>query len=190
MLKTRCLEKFHPNFEPKIIVTDFETSLLSCIQTYMSTVKHLCCYFQYTQCVYRKIQTLGLVCQYRTNPQLQRIVRTIFALPFLPSNTVTSLFQSFRPISDVRRILLINSQFEQFFKFVERQWILGTSVDIWNVYDRDGPTRTTNICEGWNSNWKHQLGKNQQKHLGCNTSFENSRFKKKSKREVSKSGTT
>ena len=51
------------------------------------------------------------------------------------------------------------------------------AVSTRDVYDRDGPTRTTNICKGWNSNWKHQLGKKQQKHLGCITSFENSRKK-------------
>ena len=124
----------------------------------MPNVKHLGCYFHYIQCVCRKIQTLGLVFQYKTNPQIQRIVRKIFALPFLPPNTVTSLFQGFSTTSDVERILLI--RFEQFFDYVERQWIFGTNIDIWNVYHREGPTRTTNICEGWNSNWKHQLGKN------------------------------
>ena len=105
----------------------------------------------------------------------------------MPPNTVTSLFQGFRITSDVRRILLINPRFEHVFDYVERQWIFGTNIDIWNVYHREGPTQTTNICEVWNSNWKHQLGKNSNNIWGKVQALKIQ--EKKSKNEVSKSGT-
>ena len=69
-------------------------------------------------------------------------------MPFGPPDTVPSMFQGFRTTLVVRRILLTNPRFEQFSNYVERQCKIGTNFDIWNVDDREGPTRTYSFSEG------------------------------------------
>ena len=60
---------------------------------------------------------------------------------------------------------------QDFFKYVENQWIRGVPIQIWNVYRRDGIARTTNTCEGWNSNRKRQLKENNRNLWGVLTAL-------------------
>ena len=71
---------------------------------------------------------------------------------------VVHLFESFRITSETRQLQHFFPTLDTFFYYVEIQWIRGMPISIWNVYQRDDLLRTTKICEGWYSNWKHQLG--------------------------------
>ena len=70
------------------------------------------------------------------------------------------LYQTLRSDFDNRRLILLHPKVGDFFQYVENQWIQGTPVGIWNVFNREGNARTTNMCEGWNSTWKNLLEKN------------------------------
>ena len=84
ILRVKALEKFHENFSPEKLVSDFETGILSSARIHLPNGDQLRCYFPYTQRIYLKIQNLGLIIQYKTNNSFPRLVRKIFALPFLP----------------------------------------------------------------------------------------------------------
>ena len=154
MLRAKALEKFQQDFAPEKIVSDFESGILSSVKIHLPNVEQLGCYFYYTQCVYRKIQNLGLVTLYKNTQTFQRTVQKIFVLPFLPPNSVGQLYQTLRSDFDNRRLILLHPKVGDFFQYVENQWIQGTPVGFWNVFNREGNARTTNMCEGWNSNWK------------------------------------
>ena len=92
------------------------------------------------------MQGLGLVTAYKTKPSLKRIVRKLFALPFLPESFI-EVFESFRSSTQVQQGWTSEPKLMDRFDYVIRQWIRGTPLEVWNVYDRPGNMRTTNVCQ-------------------------------------------
>ena len=67
-------------------------------------------------------------------------------------------FGCFRINSENHQLQQLFPTLDTFFHYVENQWIRGMPFSFWNVYQRASLLRTTNLCEGWNSNCKHRLG--------------------------------
>ena len=68
---------------------------------------------------------------------------------------ISDVFGSIRKIiscSNFFRLLIL------FSIMLKIKKIRGMPFSFWNVYQRASLLRTTNLCEGWNSNCKHQLG--------------------------------
>jgi hypothetical protein len=49
------------------------------------------CFFHFTQCVWRKVQTQGLQLEYKENAAIRTYIRRIAALPLIPVERVGSL---------------------------------------------------------------------------------------------------
>lgn len=48
------------------------------------------CLFHYSQCLWRKVQELGIASLYKNHKQVKQWVRRFSAIPFLPVNDIDS----------------------------------------------------------------------------------------------------
>ena len=122
------------------------------------------CLFHFSQCLWRKIQNLGLQCWY-TNNDNAIIIKQIQALAFVPPEDVADLFTNFLISIDPETDEILSD----FFEYFEITW-LGIvqrgrrrrptfDIQMWNVYDRIGSDlpRTTNSLEGWHQTFNKRV---------------------------------
>ena len=65
ILRAKIIEKFQREFKPKFFLSDYESGFIAAVKQYAPESKHIGCYFHFTQCIYRKIQNLGLTSAYK-----------------------------------------------------------------------------------------------------------------------------
>lgn len=84
-------------WNPQTIICDFELSLITAIQTELPVSRVRGCYFHYTQSLWRKVSSLGLVTAYRNGSrrggQFRKIIQKVMAIDFLPSLLISRTFQ-------------------------------------------------------------------------------------------------
>jgi hypothetical protein len=107
------------------------------------------CNFYKAQCIWQKIQHLGLATAYQQDVQLRKWLKLFKGLSFVPLNLVTVAFNyivSIKPLSDhIEKIV-------SFINYYRSTWLDSSSMfppKIWNHYDTIGP-RTNNHVEGYN----------------------------------------
>ena len=59
-MKRRVLQVCQRRLKPRMVVCDFEIAIIKATQTELPTTRVKCCYFHYTQSLWRKVQSLGL----------------------------------------------------------------------------------------------------------------------------------
>jgi len=74
--------------QPESVLTDFESGLLPAIQEEFPMAQRHGCYFHFNQCLFRKIQNLGLQPIYTSDTSSRATLRLLMALPFAPLNFV------------------------------------------------------------------------------------------------------
>ena len=77
---------------PRNIMSDFESGLISAVRVYFPTSRHRGCHFHFTQAIYRQVQGMGLVQAYTTQPNIRLQIRQLMALAFLPVAIVRVTF--------------------------------------------------------------------------------------------------
>ena len=75
-------------FSPRIVLIDFEPAIRTAIASILSKTVIRGCFFHFAQCIWRKVQDLGLVTAYKQNSSLRKTVRRIAALPLMPLNAL------------------------------------------------------------------------------------------------------
>jgi hypothetical protein len=124
---------------PSTIVTDFETGVIPAIRNQFPGALHRGCHFHFSQAVWRQVQTLGLVNDYRNDPAVAEHVRLLMALPFAPRNIVRNVFNQLQQSAPPQMAPLL--------AYYDNQWFRNVSTRLWNVFGIDD--RTTNEVEGW-----------------------------------------
>ena len=76
----------------KTICLDFEKAVWASIRTVWPHVNLHGCLFHFKQCLWRRIQKVGLKCEYRTNRPLFHVLKKLMALPNLPFNEMLGEF--------------------------------------------------------------------------------------------------
>ncbi|CAF1982946.1 unnamed protein product [Rotaria magnacalcarata] len=123
----------NPTLEPKRVVSDFESSLISAVQTVFPSASHSSCNFHFVQAVHRNIAA------YKNDESIREQCRGLIVLSLMP---VSEIEQQFKHI----HALFLPSLTELFIYF-ERQWIKGNILlSLWNASESDH--RTNNISEG------------------------------------------
>ncbi|QQP52192.1 Uncharacterized protein FKW44_004253 [Caligus rogercresseyi] len=149
---------------PISITIDFERAAINEIKNVFPEAKIYGCFFHFGQCLWRKLQGLGLQNWYK-NENNQHIIKKFQALAFLPPDTVHDVFnQLINSINDETDEIL--SDFLQYF---ETTW-LGIvqrgrrrrptfDIDLWNVFERmeRNLPRTNNSVEGWHNAFHMRL---------------------------------
>ena len=143
------------DFNPETILTDFEAATLKSVKGLFSGILHKGCLFHFGQCIWRKVQDLGLKKKYQEDTSFHLSVRKLVALAFLP---LSDIYKAYDLITDE-----FDDDAEKLLDYFEATWIgapkkRGTGrkktefpLELWNVYDRvcaDLP-RSNNSIEGW-----------------------------------------
>ena len=132
---------------------DFETASQNAARTVFPgiTVKG-CCFFHYTQAIWRKTQHIDLQVTYRNNEDIRQLVRRATALPLVPMDLIEDVW--FNALNDLEDIDT-PAKTTTFTDYVTIQWIDGDR-QVWNHFNTDGP-RTTNHIEGWHNKLKKKV---------------------------------
>ena len=156
LLSNKCTEILNIPLVPEFIVTDYDSGVILAVRTVFFGSEQVGCWFHYSQCIYRKIQDIGLSREYSSNEIIQTVSRKLFSLPFLPPNEIVWGFQDYE--NQLQTIFLVYPSLETLFNQVRNFWIFGNlPLNFWNVFDRPVTIRTTNQCENWNRGWNSDV---------------------------------
>ena len=150
-LKQEVRRVRHRALRPRRVVIDFERSLMTAIETELPRSRISGCYFHFSQSLWRNLQQLGLSAHYRRERQLQRLVRKVMALGFLPVLLVRQNFILLRGSRRTRRLIGRHQELEDWLDYVQDTYMSNNATfppPVWNVYGRDMNTRTNNHLEG------------------------------------------
>ena len=111
------------------------------------------CYFHYAQCLWRRIQGIGLSVSYRENADHRNWFPMLLAMPFVPVPHVKDAFQFVKNTApDAPHVRYFNDYFD-------RTWMNGQyPIEMWNFFKYDGP-RTNNHVEGYHTRLMRKAGK-------------------------------
>jgi hypothetical protein len=133
------------NLKPQRILTDFETALQDCFSVVFKEAEIKGCYFHFNQCIFRKIQALGLVGSYLNNSSFRDWICKFYTLPLIPVDKLHSAFTILSQSLPFR-----NDAVDKFIQYFIKQWLKGiVSPEVWNHHD--SKRRTNNGLEGYHS---------------------------------------
>lgn len=131
------------------VVTDFERALWKAVASVMAWVGHRGCGFHWGQAVWRKIAEVGLQTAYQSDDAVYRYLRKLLALPFLPADSITTVFGQLEADATTPKLIQVTS-------YIRATWI-DDSIwlpAVWSVFGQ--PIRTNNDCEGWHYRLNHR----------------------------------
>ncbi|XP_054281223.1 uncharacterized protein LOC128998893 [Macrosteles quadrilineatus] len=77
-----------PRWNPEQVIIDFEISVVDALKEVFPCVNIQGCYFHFTQCLWRKVQDVGLASLYSRDEEIRRTIRMSAALAFLKPEDV------------------------------------------------------------------------------------------------------
>ena len=138
------------DIQPTEVMMDFEVAPRNVISSLFPDASVKCCFFHFTQAVWRKVQSLGLVVKYRDDDSFRTLVRRAAVLPLVPSGSTEDVwFWALDENDDLSdSVVKMND-------YITETWVeAGRS--HWNHFATEGP-RTTNHIEGWHSKMNKKL---------------------------------
>lgn len=142
-----------PEWNPRIIHIDFEMSAISAIREVLPLCEIYGCYFHFRQCLWRKVQEIGLVMEYKDNAEVRLTIQMCAAVAFLKTEDVHDGWV------EIHSQAPENPKLSIFFDYFVEQWLDNESIPIemWNCHGRQH--RTTNAVEGWHHKINNLLGR-------------------------------
>jgi hypothetical protein len=142
---------------PRYVTVDFEQGAIRSLKTVFPNASVKGCNFHYNQCIFKKIQSLGLQSDYYNSSDddpgsVKALVQQTGALAFMPPSKIDELWST---IMDQFEHL---ARSQDFFDYYTDTWIDEGCLfprGLWNYYDFSG-ARTNNGLEGWH----HRLNSN------------------------------
>jgi hypothetical protein len=139
------------NLDPLTVMSDFEKAAQNALQAAFPNATISGCFFHLGQCVFRKVQELGLQRRYMEDADLRTQVKLLPALALLPPADVIAAFDELHldaaldPLYDYYEDTFIGRQRRG--RRAQPRFAIAT----WNIHDRvaDGLPRTNNSVEGW-----------------------------------------
>jgi len=148
-LKTAVRRLTRRRLKPRRIVCDFEQAIILAAETEFPRVAISGCYFHFCQSLYRKIQTLGLTTQYGTDLRLQKSIRMLMSIGYLPVAVVRHTFTQFCQSQNFNVLSTTYPQLDDFVEYISSTYFNGPFPPVmWNIYTRDSSNRTNNHVEG------------------------------------------
>lgn len=135
-------DDFNIRLMPTTVMMDFETAAWRSVENVFLGAVVRGCFFHYTQCIWRNVQSRGLVNDYKNNEEVRKLVLRAAVLPLVPPPSVEDVW--FNALEDCD---IDTPQVMRFKDYVTENWVEGNRLS-WNHYDNNGP-RTTNHVEGW-----------------------------------------
>ncbi|CAF0949225.1 unnamed protein product [Brachionus calyciflorus] len=133
----------------KLILTDFEYSLMVSINTVFKEVQIKGCWFHFCQAVKRRLFSFGYKTEYLNNWDFRFWIRRFLVLPLIPIEYLERALEII-----ISEIPFKNENLISFVKYFIKQWVNGEiSPLIWNHHKTD-KRRTNNDLEGFHSGLK------------------------------------
>ncbi|CAF4188778.1 unnamed protein product, partial [Rotaria magnacalcarata] len=90
---------FGKQFQPTHVASDFESAIMSAVRRVFPAAKHSNCLFHFTQCIHRKIMSLGLGADYAQVATIHQQCKELMGLSLMPICEVEQQFKRIREIS-------------------------------------------------------------------------------------------
>lgn len=141
------LVKTHiPEWDPKLLKVDFEEAAISALKSELPGVNVSGCNFHFNQCLWRKVQSIGLVEEYTNDESIRMHIRMCASLAHLPPGDVEDGWMMIMENSpENSKISLFNDYFVENWMDISATF----PIEIWNVYEQRH--KTTNCVEGWHN---------------------------------------
>jgi len=148
LLKETC-QRQQLRLQPRTL---YEVAIRNAAYTVFPGIAAKGCFFHYTQCIWRKVQSIGLQNHYMQNDDIRQLVRRAAVLPLVPMEHVEDVW--FNALEDIG-VSDVNINTDEFTDYITEFWV-ERNRHLWNHYETDGP-RTTNHLEGWHLKLKNQV---------------------------------
>jgi len=140
-------------WNPQSVHLDFEVAAINALRTIFPQIQLHGCHFHFTQCLWRKIQNVGLASVYKKNEDVQMHVRKCGAMAYLPLDKIDEawlIIQSNAPDDE---------KLNEFNNYFVENWLDSTtfSKKMWNCHHEK--YRTNNIIKVWNHKFKTMVGR-------------------------------
>ena len=162
--------KDQPDFKfPKNIVIDFELAAYKAFQNIANESNVYFCLFHFGQCVWRKIQKLGLTKLYTSNLLFRLYMKCYLSLAFVP---VESVNDEYAKLIAEGKTLFPETDMEEFFNYFQSTFLTELyPITSWNARFRifNNMPLTTNSAECFNKIFTSRFDQN---HSGIHTFVE------------------
>ena len=155
------MRRVRPNnpINVRLVVTDFETAVITSVQNAFPGIQVGGCYFHFVQSLWRHVQTLGLSVAYNNNNLLHTFLNRCFALGFLPPPDVINSFSTLIRARITQQLIQQYPNLQTFITYVWNTYLVGIfPIHVWNVFGRGMSTRTNNCVESYHSQWNEIVG--------------------------------
>ena len=155
------LKILEPSACPATITMDYERAMLNACTAEFPSARLRGCFFHFAQCIWRSLQTNGLMQRYEQDSEFALQMRMIPALAFVPPSRITSAFEL---LSDA-----FPQEAQSVLHYFEDNWVGRPNHrgrynppfphELWNQFDsvlEDLP-RTNNAVEGWHRAFELQV---------------------------------
>jgi hypothetical protein len=149
--------------QPQSFNCDFEKSVHNAVHNCWPEAEICGCLFHLGQCLWRKIQSSGLVTAYKDNENIRTRTKFLVALAFLPVDKVAEKFALIRDDAPVELDAIYDYWEDAYIGRMRRRGRRAQPlfpVSVWNVRDRleHGLPRTNNSLEGWHRAFAVSVG--------------------------------
>ena len=107
---------------PESIITDYESGVISAVKKIFVVSTHSGCWFNFSQCIFRKFQDFGLQKGYQ-DKILKKIAQKLFSLAFLPENEIEAALRRFAAEIEEEPIFSRYPEIGQIFACMWSFWI-------------------------------------------------------------------
>ncbi|CAF1941364.1 unnamed protein product [Rotaria magnacalcarata] len=138
-------------FKPALVMSDYEASIITAVANEFPQAIHSGCFFHFTQAIYRRIQSLGLITSYSQDSDIRICCRKLMALALLPIDQIETSFYNLRTKSSAT----VKQELHQLFLYFDHQWIMNVPMKMWSVHGYQH--RTNNNCEGFHNRLNERI---------------------------------
>lgn len=165
ILKNKSLQTYNNMFDlifnmkgipnPKVIKTDFEKAVISCLKTKFPRSQISGCSFHLGQAIQRKLKECGLFQFYKSNASFKKSIKSLNALAYVDKEMVRETFFELKNSSTYS--IICGPMYDYFFSNYIGEPNMENNVrypiEIWNSLDdlNEGTPRTNNAAEGFHN---------------------------------------
>ncbi|KAE8740773.1 hypothetical protein FOCC_FOCC013697 [Frankliniella occidentalis] len=147
------IKQLVPQFNPRVVMTDFEVGLQNAWKTVFPNANVIGCYWHSCRAFLKKARELGLVPFMNQHRRLRSLIRSVCALPLLPQALMGRGLNTLIQEANRRGYLQLLTPF---FNYMIDTWMSNPLFSTLSVYDQ--PHRTNNVSESCNRMLRSRTG--------------------------------
>lgn len=130
-------DRHNIELKPETVMMDFEVAAKRAVIAVYPDITVKGCFFHYSQCIWRKVQSCGLVTTFKDNDDFRMLVRRASVLPLVPIGLVEDVWFHALENNDDDTASVV-----AFKDYVTEHWVDGDKA-MWNHFDNPGPRTTS-----------------------------------------------